>query len=164
MVASDHLGGRAGERSLLVGFLDWYRAVVERKLEGLALDDAARARTPSGLSVLSIVAHLAAVEVGWFVETFAGRDVDPRWDDYGSFRVRPDDTVESVLACYRDACGRAREIVTAARSLDDLSERSNEVRGNVSLRWILVHMIEETARHAGHLDLMREEIDGRTGD
>jgi hypothetical protein len=71
---------------------------------------------------------------------------------------------DSVVAEYRAACARSRAIIDAASSLDALSENADELRGNVSLRWILVHMLEETARHAGHLDLMRESIDGRTGD
>lgn len=162
--ASDALGVRAGERETLVGFLDWYRSVVERKVAGLPFDDASRAITASGLSPLGVVAHLAAVEVGWFVEDFAGEPVDPQWDDHGSFRLRTTDSVDSVLAEYREACERSRAIAAGAPSLDALSVVETEVRGRVSLRWILVHMIEETARHAGHLDLMREAIDGTTGD
>jgi hypothetical protein len=158
------LGARTNEREMLCGFLDWYRRVVERKVDGLAMDDASRAMTATGLCPLGIVAHLAAVEVGWFEETFAGATVDPMWDDYGSFRLRPNDTVESVLNEYRDACARSRDIVSGAASLDGLSVREDAYRGNVSLRWILVHMIEETARHAGHLDIMREAIDGQIGD
>lgn len=149
---------------MLSGFLDWYRSVVEHKVEGLALAEATRVITPTGLSPLGVVAHLAAVEVAWFDETFAGQPVDPMWDDHGSFRIRDGDSVESVLAEYRDACERSRQVVAAASSLDDLSAREGGVWGHVSLRWILVHMIEETARHAGHLDIMRESIDGRTGD
>jgi uncharacterized damage-inducible protein DinB len=158
------LGGRSDEREMLCGFLDWYRSVVEHKVDGLALDDASRAMTATELSPLGVVAHLAAVEVGWFEETFAGGAVDPMWDDHGSFRLRATDTVESVLNEYRDACTRSREIVIGAASLDALSTRADPYRGNVSLRWVLVHMIEETARHAGHLDIMREAIDGQTGD
>ena len=164
MVASDHLGGRAEERTLLSGFLDWNRAVVERKVQGLAQEDAARVMTPTGLSPLGVVAHLASAEVGWFAETFAGEPVDPAWDDHGSFRLRTADSVESVVAEYRDVCELSRAIAAAAPTLDELSVVADDVWGNVSLRWIFVHMIEETARHAGHLDLMREQIDGRTGD
>jgi len=164
MAGSDDLGGRAEERSLLEGFLDWYREIVEHKVAGLSLDDAARSMTPTGMSPLGIVAHLAAVETGWFVEDFAGGAADPVWDDHGSFRLRPDDTVESVLAEYRVACANSRSVVAGAPSLDTLSVAEDRFRGHVSLRWILVHMIEETARHAGHLDVMREQIDGRTGD
>jgi hypothetical protein len=162
--STEHLGARIEERSMLSGFLDWYRSVVEHKVEGLALDDANRIMTPTGLSPLGVVAHLAAVEAAWFQETFAGQPIDPLWDDHGSFRIRDGDTVESVLGEYRNSCDRSRDVVATASSLDDLSARSADVWGNVSLRWILVHMIEETARHAGHLDIMRETIDGRTGD
>ena len=158
------LGGRADERDMLFGFLDWYRSVVERKVEGLALGDASREMTPTGLSPLGVVAHLAAAEVGWFKETFTGAAVDPTWDDHGSFRLRATDTVESVLKEYRDVCAQSREIASRAASLDVLSACEDPYRGKVSMRWILVHMIEETARHAGHLDIMREAIDGETGD
>jgi hypothetical protein len=162
--STDHLGARADERTMLSGFLDWYRAVVARKVEGLTRADATRVMTPTGLSPLGIVAHLAAVEVGWFDETFVGVPVDPTWDDHGAFRILDDDTVESVLTEYRDACERSRQVVAATASLDDLSTVTDQIYGRVTLRWIFVHMIEETARHAGHLDLMRETIDGRTGD
>ena len=164
MAASDHLGGRAEERTLLSGFLDWNRAVVEHKVQGLTREDATRVMTPTGLSPLGVVAHLASAEVGWFAETFAGAAVDSEWDDHGSFRLRPTDSVESVLAEYHDVCARSRAVANAAPSLDELSVAADQNWGNVSLRWIFVHMIEETARHAGHLDLMREQIDGRTGD
>jgi uncharacterized damage-inducible protein DinB len=149
---------------MLSGFLDWYRSVIERKVEGLRFDDASREMTPTGLSPLGVVAHLAAAEVGWFMETFAGAEADPMWEDHGSFRLRTTDTVESVLNEYREACAHSRGIASDAASLDILSAGEDPYRGNVSLRWILVHMIEETARHAGHLDIMRESIDGRTGD
>jgi uncharacterized damage-inducible protein DinB len=158
------LGGRAEEREMLVHFLDWYRSVVERKAEGLSLEDAKRVMTPSGLSVLGVVAHLAAVEHGWFVETFSGVPVDPAWDDHADFILHADDSVESVVAEYRGSCDRARAIAGATPSLDGLSAAEDKYRGHVSLRWILVHMIDETARHAGHLDVMRELIDGQTGD
>ena len=161
---TEHLGGRAEELTLLSGFLDWNRAVIEHKVQGLATDDAKRVMTSTGLSPLGVVAHLAAVEVAWFDETFAGTTVDPIWDTHGSFRLLAEDTTESVLTEYRDACARSREVVSRASSLDDLSVCADEFRGNVSLRWVLVHMIEETARHAGHLDIMREALDGRTGD
>jgi uncharacterized damage-inducible protein DinB len=158
------LGGRAEERALLTGFLDWNRAVVEHKVGGLAPVDAHRVMTATGLSPLGVIAHLVAVEIAWFDETFAGNAVDPIWDDYGSFRPHPEDTAESLITEYQRACATSREICSQAPSLDDLSARATELRGNVSLRWILVHVIAETARHAGHLDIMREAIDGRTGD
>ena len=161
---SDQLGGRADEALLLTGFLDWYRAVVAHKVENLSMADASRVMTSTGLSPLGVVAHLAAVEVAWFAETFAGETVDPVWDDHGSFRLRTGDSVDSILFEYQSACERSRAIVARAPSLAELSTRPHEHYGLVSLRWILVHMLEETARHAGHLDILREEIDGQTGD
>lgn len=160
------LGGRAAELELLTGFLDWYRAVVARKVEGLSFIDATRVMTPSGLSPLGVVKHLAWVERSWFGWRFAGEDFEPVWsalDPDADFRIEPGETTESVLAFYRDSVERAHEIVARA-SLDDVSARESQSHGSVSLRWILVHMLEETARHAGHLDLMREQLDGRTGD
>jgi hypothetical protein len=161
---SDRLGGRAEERAMLEGFLDWYRAVVEHKVFGLSSEPASRVMTSTGLSPLGVVAHLAAVEVGWFAETFAGEPVEPVWEEHGSFKLNDGDSVDSIVDEYRAACARSRSIVEAAPSLDVLSVQSAEYYGHVSLRWILVHMLEETARHAGHLDLMREAIDGQTGD
>ncbi|MGH8989173.1 MAG: DinB family protein [Acidimicrobiales bacterium] len=159
--------GRSGEREMLTGFLDWYRAIIERKVQGLTMGDASREMTGTGLSPLGVIKHLGWVEYGWFRYTFAGEDVErpPRKDDDNAiqFRIGPDDTVESVLNFYRSEGEHARQITAGAASLDDLGARVSRFMGTISLRWILVHMVEETARHAGHLDLMREAIDGQTG-
>jgi uncharacterized damage-inducible protein DinB len=166
MADDDVLGTRRDERDTLVGFLDWYRAVIERKVEGLSGDDASRVVTPSGLSPLGIVQHLAYVERSWFRKRLTGERVETlhQGDDNAvQFELDPGTSVDSVLAFYRDECERSRAIVADA-ALDDVSVDEHPVYGQVTLRWILVHMIEETARHAGHLDLMREQIDGRTGD
>jgi len=158
---SSALGGRADERELLNGFLDWYRSVVENKVADLSLEDASRVMTPTGLSPLGIVKHLAYVERGWFNVRFAAEEV--KVDPDAVFRVEPEDTVASVLAFYRDSVKESRRIAAGA-SLEDVSKSESPHYGSVSMRWILVHMLEETARHGGHLDLMREQIDGRTGD
>jgi hypothetical protein len=163
----DSLGVRRDERGTLEGFLDWYRAVVERKVDGLAPDVAKRVMTPTGLSPLGILKHLGWVERGWFRDVFAGEDVeatDGDGDNSAEFTVGADDTVRSVMAFYRVEVEQARRIVAEAPSLDALSARETDLRERVNLRWIMVHMLEETARHAGHLDLMREEIDGQVGD
>jgi uncharacterized damage-inducible protein DinB len=164
---TDWLGSRGGEREMLCGFLDWYRAVAARKLEGLADGQAATVRTPSGLSPLGVVKHLTVWERVWFRAVFAGEAVErpvAGSDNSPTFAVSADDTVASVLAAYRDENAEARRVVDATASLDQLSAAPSDLRGPVSLRWVLVHMIEETARHAGHLDVMREAIDGSTGD
>jgi uncharacterized damage-inducible protein DinB len=165
-MTEDVLGTRGTERDTLVGFLDWYRAVVERKVQGLSLEDASRVFTPSGLSPLGVVKHLGYVERSWFRWRFAGEELEVPWtedDPDADFRIETDDTVASVLGFYRTEVERARQAVATA-SLEDLSAGESPVYGKVSLRWILVHMLEETARHAGHLDLMREQLDGATGD
>jgi hypothetical protein len=117
--------------------------------------------TPTGMSPLGIVKHLAFVERGWFKARFAAEE--EKVDSDTAFRIERGDTVESVLAFYRDSVTESRRIAAGA-SFDDVSRSESPTFGFVSLRWILVHMLEETARHAGHLDLMREQIDGRTGD
>jgi Protein of unknown function (DUF664) len=163
-VSDGGLGGQSDERELLTGFLDWYRAVVERKAEGLTLVQASEPMTPSGLTVLGTVKHLAGVERLWLRWRFAGEDIAVQTGDNAvTFELDPADTIDSVLADYRHQvdCGRA---ITAGAALDDVSAREHELFGSVSLRWVLVHLLEETARHAGHLDLMRERIDGQTGD
>src|SRR6516165_3111723 len=162
----DTLGFRSNERRTLQGALDWYRAVVGHKVDGLTLDQARTVLTPTGLSILGVIKHLGLVERDWFRETFAGERVGPAdsgEDNSADFVIEPGDTIESVLTSYRDEAERSRQM-TAGSSLDSLSARETSLGEHVSLRWVLVHMLEETARHAGHMDLMRENIDGRTGD
>ena len=157
--SSSALGGQADERELLTGYLDWYRSVVEGKVADLSLQDASRIMTPTGLSPLGIVKHLSDVEQSWFRERFAGEEIDTAWSDddpLAAFRIEPGETVASTVAFYRESTDHSWR--------DEASVGESPFYGHVSLRWILVHMLEETARHAGHLDLMREQIDGRTGD
>lgn len=157
------LGGVQGQREMLAGFLDWLRAVVERKVDGLSLEQATSVMTGSGLTVLGVVQHLAWAERIWFPGRFAGGSLELATIDQ-SFVLAPDATIADVVADYRAACDESRRVVDAAPALRELSAQPHHVYGPVSLRWIIVHMIEETARHAGHLDIMREAIDGRTGD
>jgi hypothetical protein len=159
----DLLGARCDERVMLEGFLDYYRDVIVNKVDGLSRADAGRVMVASGLSPLGIVAHLTEVEYNWFDAKFAGHPerLDPV--KHRDFQLSSDDTVASIVDEYRAACAVARVIASKA-ALDDLSVQEHPFFGRVSLRWIYVHMIEETARHAGHLDLMREQIDGKVGD
>ncbi|MFF5482436.1 DinB family protein [Streptomyces sp. NPDC012935] len=154
----------AGEKDTLRASLDHHRDVVLWKLEGLDDEQLRRPMTPTGTSLLGLVKHLGSVEYGWFVSTFGGK-VEPLWfDPYSSEDMRADqgETTQQIIEFY----GRARaaaDHVIAERSLTDLGQPA--WRGEqVSLRWVLVHMIEETARHAGHMDIVRELIDGGTGD
>jgi uncharacterized damage-inducible protein DinB len=151
------------ERATLTSYLDFQRGVMLRKVADLDDEALRRPMTPSGLTLLGMLKHLAFVERYWFQEVFAGRTVEYPWTDDdpdADWRAEPDETAERIAELYRGECEIARGI-TAAGSLDDIVTRGNE---RVSLRSILTHMIEETARHLGHADIMREAIDGQTGD
>jgi uncharacterized damage-inducible protein DinB len=154
------------ERVLLTQFLDYQRIVLWRKVGELDDDGLRQVMTPSGLTLLGILKHLAYVERWWFRVAFAGEDgVDPPWTDDdpdADFRVEPDDTPEIILAMHEDEVARARVIAAGAASFDDIAA-DPRAKGR-SLRWIMIHMIEEYARHLGHADIMREAIDGGTGD
>ncbi|HEX9695279.1 MAG TPA: DinB family protein [Actinomycetota bacterium] len=157
--------GAGDERTALGASLDFLRATMLRKMEGLSDEDLRRAVAPSGLSLLGLVKHLTEDEHAWFAMTFARTgegyisfvEDDPESD----MRAAPDETTEALVARYLEACERSRRIVAEAASLDE--RVPNERRGEVDLRFIMIHMIEEYARHAGHADLIRELIDGSTG-
>lgn len=153
-----------GEKESLHVSLDRHRDVVGWKLEGLDDAQVRRQMTPSGTSLLGLVKHLAAVEYGWFCETF-GRETEPLPfdpdDEDADLTPEPHESVDDIVAFY----GRAR--AAADRVIDEL--QVNDVGTAwfgeaVSMRWVLIHMIEETARHAGHMDILRELIDDSTGD
>ena len=148
---------------MLTGFLDWYRGVAVHNVAGLTFEEATRISTPTGLTILGTINHLAWVEKRWFEHRFKGEEPDDL-DAHRSFELGPTDTIESVLERYRSACTEARRIVADEPSLDARAKVEHRHFGTRSLRWILLHMIEETARHAGHLDIVRELTDGRTGD
>ena len=149
------------EKSVLLGFLNYLRGTIASKAEGLDDQQARTPGVPSGTSLLGLIKHLTAAEINWFVRGYVGADVEIA--DL-SMQLTGDETAAEVLAGYRAAVAQANEAIEAA---DDLSGRA--VRGTKrtpdphSLRWILVHMIEETARHAGHADILREQLDGSTG-
>jgi uncharacterized damage-inducible protein DinB len=152
------------EKESLKVSLDRHRDAVLWKLEGLGDDDLRRPMVPSGTSLLGLVKHLGSVEYGWFCETF-GRDTEPlpfdEDDPDSDMRARPDETTEDVLAFY----GRAR--AAADRVIDELDVEDTGTAWfgeTVTMRWVLIHMVEETARHAGHIDILRELIDGMAGD
>jgi uncharacterized damage-inducible protein DinB len=154
----------ADEAETLQGFLDFHRATLLWKLEGLDDEQVRRPMVPSGTSLLGIVKHLAYVERWWFQQMWAGEEPSYPWTDDdpdADWRVEPDETTGKILALYRGECDRSREVVAAAPSLDELAHHP---RRKLSRRWILVHMIEETARHVGQADILREQIDGATGE
>jgi len=155
-----------GERDALIAWLEYHRATVLWKVKGLSDDDLRRPMVPSGLSLLGVVKHLAYVERNWFWVRFLGRDRGPvPWTDAdpdADFRIEPEETVEEVLEFYRTECERSREAIREA-SPDDEARSPGKNEG-LTLRWILLHMVEETARHNGHLDILREQVDGAVGD
>ena len=155
----------ATELETLNAYLDWYRTVMIRKIEGLDPEGLRRSPVASGTSLGGLVKHLAYVERHWFGSSFGGLSLEYPWTDEdpdADFRLDDADTVESLTAFYQAECQRSRDLVAADPDLDRVVPAS---RGRmVSLRWILNHMIEETARHAGHADIIREMVDGAVGD
>jgi uncharacterized damage-inducible protein DinB len=154
----------ADEKTSLQVSLDRHRDVVLWKLEGLSDEQLRRPVTPSGTNLLGLVKHLAAVEYAWFCETF-GREMEPlpfRDDDPDAdLRVEPDETTADIIAFY----GRARAAADAVINDVDIDHLGTAWFGDpVTMRWVLLHMVEETCRHAGHMDIVRELIDGATGD
>jgi hypothetical protein len=145
------------EKDVLRGFLDQLRTAVAAKAEGVPEPQVRTAGVPSGTSLLGLVRHLAHVERF----TFLGEEVA---DWRGTFRPGPDDTVGSVLADYRDAVDRANTVIDACSDLTaPVARPARAGHASPSMRWALAHMIEETGRHAGHADILRELIDGSTG-
>lgn len=154
----------AGEVDTLVGMLDFLRDTAVVKVAGLT-DEQARTATvpPSALTPAGVVKHLAATERWWFSLDFAAADLPEPWaeDDPepGNFVVGPEETLAAIVTDYQEECARSRAVIASA-ALDDPA-RGKDMHFN--LRYAVVHMIEETARHCGHLDLLREAIDGATG-
>ncbi len=153
-----------GEKESLQASLDRHRDVILWKLEGLDDEQLRRPMTPSGTNLLGLVKHLASVEYGWFCETF-GRPSDAipfnEANPDADMRAEPHETTKEIVDYY----GRAR--AAADRVIDELDVDALGTAWygeTVSMRWVLIHMVEETARHAGHLDILREMIDGATGD
>jgi uncharacterized damage-inducible protein DinB len=156
----------ADERTTLTAFLDFNRDTLALKCEGLTEDQLReRAVPPSNLSLLGIVRHMAEVERNWFrpvlaaekMQTIYGPDMD--WE--AAFRDAGAADVSEAFSTWRAECDHARALVAAAPSLETRGYRG---RAWFSLRWVLAHMIEEYARHNGHADLLRERLDGATGE
>ncbi len=155
---------RGSEKESLQASLDRHRDVVLWKLHGLGDEQLRRPMTPSGTSLLGLVKHLAATEYGWFSETF-GRETEPLpFDDDdpdADLRPEPHETAADIVAFYRRATA-ASDSVIADHEPDSVG--TAWYGDQVTLRYTLIHMIEETARHAGHMDVLRELLDGTTGD
>ncbi len=165
-------GTLADPRELLAGFLDFHRAAVLRKLDGLSERDLRTSRLPSGWTPLDLLKHLAYVERRWMRWGFAGEQVDRPWGDNenadpdAGWHVGADETAASVRAFYLEQCERSRRIAAAA----GLSQRA-ATGGRFpapgpapTLIWIQFHLLQEYARHVGQLDVARELADGIIGE
>ncbi|MEU3192239.1 DinB family protein [Streptomyces sp. NPDC006992] len=148
-----------GEKETLLAFLRYLREAVIAKAAGLTDEVGLAPGVPSGTSLLGLVRHLTLVERNWFGHAYAGQgellddDAPPEAGETG----------ESLIAAYQEAINASDAIVADCDDLDRPGARSLRETPPPTLRWILVHMIEETARHAGHADILREQTDGATG-
>lgn len=157
---------------MLEQYLDFHRATALMKVDGLTDDQLAMTAAASQLTLGGLLKHLALVEDHWFREVLLGVapaplwegrdwDAEPNWE----FTSARSDSAADLVALYRQACDASREAAASVASLDALSLSTTKRNGErFSLRWIFLHMIEETARHNGHADILREAIDGSTGE
>jgi uncharacterized damage-inducible protein DinB len=162
------------EPATLVGFLDFQRATLAWKTDGLDADGLRATLGPSTMTLGGLLKHLALVEDSWFSERLLGREPAPPWDtaDWDADRdwewhTAADDSPEELRALWRASVERSRAAVAEAMAdggLDRLLAVPQRDGTRLSLRWLLTHMIEEYARHNGHADLLRESVDGLTGE
>lgn len=162
---------RAAERDAVGQYLDYQRETILLKTEGLTKDQLAIKIPTSDLTLAGLLYHLALVEESWLEKRFLGLPDRPDWVDVDweadpdwEFRTATTMDPEELRQRYRDACERSRAAAASAASLDQLSAYKGIDGWQFTLRWVLLHLIEETARHAGHADLLREAIDGVTGE
>ncbi len=158
---------QAGEREMLLAFLDFYRAALIDRAYGLTAEQLQLPHPPSTLTLSRLIGHMAVVEYYWFREVLDGADepepyasLDWDADPDAEMTLAQTWTVDELLGRFEEAVADSRRRVDRAASLDQLAATSNREGEHWSLRWILVHMIEEYARHCGHADLIRESIDG----
>jgi uncharacterized damage-inducible protein DinB len=159
-------------RQLLAGYLDYYRATVLAKLDGLSEEEMRGSRLPSGWSPLELLWHLAHVERRWLVWGFLGEDVPDPWGDWGGedgaerWRVPEGLSVAEVAERFREQCERSRAITgaTALTERAPVGGRFADEADAPTMGWILFHLLQEYARHAGHLDIVRELADGTIGE
>ena len=153
----------ADERTMLTTWLDYHRATLAMKCEGLT-DEQLRARSvpPSSLSLLGLVRHMGDVEHNWFRFWLGGEAPHPNYEGEDDFDLVDEGEVAGSFEYWHAECEHSRQVVASFESLDDVGAGQKRGAG-ISVRWTLVHLIEEYARHNGHADLLREAIDGTTG-
>lgn len=152
---------------VLLGYLAYFRSTIEEKLEGLPSAELRTSRLPSGWTPLQLLEHLTFVERRWLVWGFEGEAVTEPWGDErnGSWFVAPSETMEHLLANLRRQAERTRAIVLA-HELDEVGQPGERWDGAepATLERVLLHLMQEYARHAGHLDIVRELADGTVGE
>jgi uncharacterized damage-inducible protein DinB len=157
----------AAPADMLLGYLDYFRSVFGRKLRGVPDDELRLSRLPSGWSPLQLLNHVTHVERRWLEWGFEGRDVQQPWGDDrgGRWYVAPEDTLDELLAAL-DLQAAVTRAVVEAHDLTDVGEPGERWDGEepATLERVLLHLIQEYARHAGHLDVVRELIDGHVGE
>jgi uncharacterized damage-inducible protein DinB len=161
---ADQPDSTGSERQVLEAFLDFHRQVLVSKVDGISENEARHRRVPSKTTLAGLIKHMIGVERGWFQEVLAGRKPEDIGPNVGggdeSWDLAENETVSSLIKEYEQTCEQSRQ--AAARfALDDAVPEPD--LGQVSLRWVYVHMIEETARHVGHADILREQTDGAAG-
>ena len=151
----------SGEAETLHALLQYQRESLAGKISGL--DEAAARWSPvaTGTSVLWLVTHMAEAEVRWVLQRFAGQEEGPA-EEGAAGEAAPGGVVACAVDAYRRVWQRVDAVAFGGASLDELCRRP-DANPAVSLRWVLMHLLEETARHAGHADIIRELIDGSTG-
>jgi uncharacterized damage-inducible protein DinB len=158
---------RVDVKQQFLDYLDFYRHAIVDRLGGLSDKDLRTSRLPSGWSPLALLNHLLHVERRWLHWGFAGRDLERVWGDHdadGRWQFDADDTVESLGARWLALGEQSRAIVERAALTDLAPSGPRFDGGTATLVSILFHLLQEDARHAGHLDVVREMLDGRTGE
>ncbi|MET8742165.1 DinB family protein [Streptomyces sp. NPDC004728] len=155
------------ERTQLATFLDYVRATARAKCEGISPEDARRAPLPGSplMTIAGLINHLSWVEYYWFEVAFLGGPDEGPWTDEDpdrEMRMAVDMPLADVLSLYEERTARYSELV-ASTSLDTPAKQPRRDGRHPDLRWVVMHLIEETARHNGHLDVIREIVDGTTG-
>jgi len=159
----------ADPKELLLGYLDYYRLVIARKLDGLTESGLRSSRLPSGWTPLELLKHLVHMEARWLRWGFAAEQLPAPWgdeDESGRWHVGPEETAAELLAAMHAGGARTRTVVAGAELTDVAAVGGRFADGDrrPTLAWILFHVLQEYARHAGHLDASRELLDGATGE
>lgn len=162
MISVEHPPSNGDIKEMLIAFNNLQRQSLLWKLEGLTEEQLRAKHQPSGMSLLGLLKHLVRVEQTWFAERLAGEESRGGPNDNDAWQPTPKETYAVLSQQYREAYTRSNEIANAT-PLDQRSIQPGSSGENVSLKWILMHMIEETARHLGHADFIRESIDGAVG-